>query len=287
MEFTKMHGLGNDFIVIDDMTETIKEELAPVLARAACQRHFGVGGDGLVIIRKSALADVRMRIFNSDGSEAEMCGNAIRCVARYMVETKGCSREEVTVETLNGSVKRVKVIKGGERTEYQVDMGEPVLTAGLIPVSLEESPVLGRPIQVDNRKFLFTAVSMGNPHCVIFVDEIKEKELLAAGALLEQHPLFPRKTNVEFVKVLNKEKIQVLVYERGVGPTLACGTGACAAVVAAALNGLTGRKVTVTLPGGDLDIQWAVNNHVFMTGPAEKVFSGSFDPKWLAGAVDV
>ncbi|HHX77451.1 MAG TPA: diaminopimelate epimerase [Firmicutes bacterium] len=287
MEFTKMHGLGNDFIVIDDMTETIKEELAPELARAACRRHFGVGGDGLVIIRKSAPADVRMRIFNSDGSEAEMCGNAIRCVARYMVETKGYSRDEVTVETLNGSVKRVKVIREGDRTEYQVDMGEPVLTAGLIPVSLEDSPVVGRPIQVDNRKFQFTAVSMGNPHCVIFVDEIKEKELLAAGELLEKHPLFPRKTNVEFVKVLNKEKIQVLVYERGVGPTLACGTGACAAVVAAVLNGLTGRTVTVTLPGGDLYIWWAGNNHVFMTGPAEKVFSGSFDPGWLAGAVDV
>ncbi len=286
MEFIKMHGLGNDFIVIDDMAEKMKIGLAPKLARVICRPHFGVGGDGLVIIRKSAFADVCMRIFNNDGSEAEMCGNAIRCVAKYVVEAKGYSQEEITIETLNG-IKRVKVIKEGDRVEYQADMGEPIFAARLIPVSLGESPVIGQPIQIMGRKFQFTALSMGNPHCVIFVDEIVEKELLEAGALLEKHPLFPKKTNVEFVKVLDKEQIRVLVYERGVGPTLACGTGACAAVVAAALNGLTGRGVTVTLPGGDLYIRWAEDNHVFMSGPAEKVFSGSFDPEELAEMLEV
>ena len=275
MNFTKMHGLGNDFIVVAGE----KELPAGVdqLAIRYCNRFFGIGADGLVFILPSENADFKMRIINSDGSEAEQCGNAIRCVSKYVFDYGLSDKEEITVETLGAGVQKVQLnVQNGKVATVRVDMGQPILGGLQVPTTIDQTEVIDYPIEVEGRHFRFTAVSMGNPHCVIYVDDAVNFDLAAWGPKLEVHPLFPRKTNVEFVTVTNREHTDMRVWERGAGPTLACGTGACATLVSSVLNGLTDRKATVSLKGGDLFIEWdEADNHVYMTGPAEEVFKGT------------
>lgn len=275
MEFTKMHGLGNDFVVIAGEQELPKD--ASELALSLCNRYFGIGADGLVYILPSEKADFRMRIINSDGSEAEQCGNAIRCVAKYVYDNGLTDKQDITIETLGAGVQQVQLtIEHGEVARVRVDMGEPVLEGLKVPTTVDANPVVNYPIKVDGREFAFTAVSMGNPHCVIYVDDAASFDLAAWGPKLETHPMFPRKINVEFVTVHSRTHTDMRVWERGAGPTLACGTGACATVVSSVLNGLTDRQATVSLKGGDLLIEWSESdNHVYMTGPAAVVFKGS------------
>ena len=273
MKFTKMHGIGNDYIYINAFEEEIT---APErLAVAVSHRHFGVGGDGLVLIMPSTVADAKMRMFNSDGSEAEMCGNAIRCVGKFLYDHGIVTKETLTIETLAGIKQLNLEIKMGRVSAVKVDMGEPILQSNLIPVSGEPRIIIKEPISANGRDYQFTAVSMGNPHCVIFVPEITDTMVWTDGPALEGDRLFPRKMNVEFVKVNSEASLTMRVWERGSGETMACGTGACASVVAAILNKLTERVVTVKLLGGELLIEWEpVSNHVFMTGPAVTVFEG-------------
>lgn len=281
MKFTKMQGLGNDYIYINCFTETVTDP--GNLAIKMSDRHFGIGGDGIVLIMPSEKADARMRMFNADGSEAEMCGNAIRCVGKFLYDRQMVSQKEVAIETKAG-IKKLQLTVNGAKVELvRVDMGEPVLQSDLIPVAGNARRVIHEPISIGSHgdsgghDYHYTAVSMGNPHCVIFVPEISDDQVLKDGPLLEVHPLFPKKINVEFVKVIAGDLVQMRVWERGSGETLACGTGASATVVAAVLNNLTGRRVTVKLLGGDLFIEWdEVTNHVFMTGPAVEVFEGEY-----------
>ncbi|WP_334110569.1 diaminopimelate epimerase [Thermodesulfitimonas autotrophica] len=274
LRFLKMHGLGNDFVVVK--ADSVPEQ-PDTLARVVCDRHFGVGADGLVFILPSEKADLRMRIFNPDGSEAEMCGNAIRCVAKYAYESGMVRKTALRVETGAGILMPRLHLAGERVATVEVDMGEPVLERGAIPMDGPPGCVINELLTVAGESFRVTAVSFGNPHCVIFVSDVAAVDLAALGPKIEHHPAFPRRTNVEFVQVLDPERIRVRVWERGAGATLACGTGACAAAVAGALNGLTGRQVRVGLPGGELFIRWAADNHVYMTGPAAAVFAG----EWL------
>lgn len=276
MKFTKMHGLGNDFIFLDQfLPNSDFDELDyPALAKKLCHRQFGIGGDGLILVLPSQVADVRMRIINSDGSEPEMCGNGIRCLARYVYERGYVHKNPLQVETLAG-VLTIKLDLAGDKVEgIQVDMGEPIFQPDLIPVNVLGEPVVGAVLNANGTKWTFSALSMGNPHCVIFVDDMPALDFEHVGPAIEKHSLFPNKTNVEFVQVLSRREIVMKVWERGAGPTLACGTGACAAAVASVLNEKTDRNVLVHLPGGDLKIEWADDNHVYMTGPAAYVFTG-------------
>ncbi|WP_227767013.1 diaminopimelate epimerase [Zhaonella formicivorans] len=276
MKFTKMHGLGNDFVVLEG------KELSPgvdlgELAVKVCDRHFGIGADGLMIILPSEVADIRMRIFNSDGSEAEMCGNGIRCFAKYVYEQGIVKKEEIRVETLAGIIVPRLQIESGSITGICVDMGEPHLDRALIPMLGEPGLVVNETLVVGGQPYQVTAVSMGNPHCVIYTGNLDEIPLAALGRQIETHYVFPKKTNVEFVQILSPNEVRMKVWERGAGETLACGTGACAVAVAGVLNLLTERKVTVHLAGGDLQIFWNEHdNHVYMTGPAETVFNGDY-----------
>ncbi|MEV5024892.1 diaminopimelate epimerase [Paenibacillus sp. LPE1-1-1.1] len=275
MNFTKMNGLGNDFVVIAGEQQLPAD--AAELAIRLCNRFFGVGADGLVYILPSEIADFRMRIINSDGSEAEQCGNAIRCVAKYVYDNGLTDKEEITIETLGAGAQKVQLtVDNGEVSSVRVDMGEPILNGLQVPTTIDAERVIEHPIEVDGREFRFTAVSMGNPHCVIYVDDAVNFDLNTWGPKLETHPLFPRKINVEFVTVNSRSQTDMRVWERGAGPTLACGTGACATVVASVLNGATDRTATVSLKGGDLLIEWnESDNHVYMTGPAAVSFRGS------------
>lgn len=275
MNFTKMHGLGNDFIVVEG--ETKLPDHAAELAVQLCNRFFGIGADGLVYILPSEKADFRMRIMNSDGSEAEQCGNAIRCVAKYVYDNGLTDKENITIETLGAGVQQVQLrVTSGKVETVRVDMGQPILNGLQVPTTIDANPVINHSIEVDGREFHFTAVSMGNPHCVIYVDDAVNFDLNTWGPKLEIHPLFPRKINVEFVTVRSRDYTDMRVWERGAGPTLACGTGACATVVASVLNGVTDRTATVSLKGGDLLIEWnAEDNHVYMTGPAAEVYRGT------------
>jgi len=275
MEFTKMHGLGNDFIVVAG--ERKLPENVSQLATDLCNRFFGIGADGLVYILPSEQADFLMRIMNADGSEAEQCGNAIRCVAKYVYENGLIDRTDITIETIGAGVQPVQLtVQDGVVTAVRVDMGQPILSGLQVPTTIDADRVIAHPVEVDGRTFAFTAVSMGNPHCVIYVDDAVNFDLRTWGPKLETHPLFPRKTNVEFVTVNSRSRTDMRVWERGVGPTLACGTGACATVVSSVLNGLTERTATVSLKGGDLHIEWSeADNHVYMTGPAATVFTGT------------
>ena len=277
MEFIKMHGLGNDFVFLDHFSVSDEDVDYPELARKLCHRQFGIGGDGLAVILPSNVADARMRIFNPDGSEPEMCGNAIRCFARYVYDQGILISDPMLVETGAGILKLNLFIKEGQVQGVQVDMGEPILRADLIPVLGEGEPVVGQSIEVLGETYLYTAVSMGNPHCVIFVEDFSKLDFDRVGPAIEKHPLFPRKTNVEFIQINSPKEMTMKVWERGAGPTLACGTGACASTVAAVLNNKTERAVTVHLPGGDLFIEWGLDNRVYMTGPASYVFKG----QWL------
>jgi diaminopimelate epimerase len=279
MKFTKMHGLGNDFIVV--YGEHKLPEHAPKLSIAVCDRFFGIGADGLVYILPSDKADFMMRIINSDGSEAEQCGNAIRCIAKYVYDYGYTDKTEVTIETIGAGVQPVELtVDDGKVVSVRVDMGKPILNGLLVPTTIDAEPVLAQPIEADGRTFEFTAVSMGNPHCVIYVEDAVNFELLQWGPMLETHALFPKKINVEFATVKSRSSIDMRVWERGAGPTLACGTGACATLVSSVLNGLTERAATVSLKGGDLFIEWnEEDGHVYMTGPATEVYKGIMEWK--------
>jgi diaminopimelate epimerase len=275
MNFTKMHGLGNDFIIVAGEKELPAD--ADQRAIQLCNRFFSIGADGMVYILPSNHADFKMRIINSDGSEPEQCGNAIRCVSKYVYDHKLIDKTEITVETLGAGVQKVQLnVQDGKVRTVRVDMGQPILSGLQVPTTVDEAKVINYPIEVDGKEFRFTAVSMGNPHCVIYVEDAVNFDLATWGPKLEVHPMFPRKINVEFVTVKNRTYTDMRVWERGAGPTLACGTGACATLVSSVLNGLTDREATVSLKGGDLFIEWnEADNHVYMTGPAEEVFTGT------------
>lgn len=276
MDFVKMHGLGNDFVIMEIDSWEAADSLQPY-AGMICDRNFGVGADGLVAIGKDLKMDIFMRIFNPDGSEPEMCGNGIRCVARYAYERGLVHNPQLSVRTLAGPRYPVVELNNNIVSSIKVDMGEPVLERSLIPVQGEGSTV-GIPLETSHGTMEVTAVSMGNPHCITFVEDVEKTPIAIWGAELEVHPLFPAKTNVEFIQVLDRNEMIMRVWERGAGITLACGTGACATLVAAVLNDLTDRKALVHLLGGDLLIEWnQENNHVYMTGPAKQVFRGSID----------
>lgn len=268
-----MQALGNDFIVIDARKSDIAEPVAlrepSALSRRLCKRRFGIGADQLLLLSGSATADFKMRIFNADGSEVEMCGNGIRCLAKYIWDRKLNDKKILDIETQAGVIRPEKT---GDMV--RVDMGEPVMEAGKIPVNLEET-VIDYGLGIENKTFPVTCVSMGNPHAVIFIDNVLNFPVSYYGPKIENHSLFPRRTNVEFVEILNPAEIKMRVWERGSGETMACGTGACAGAVASNIKGFAERKVTVHLEGGDLLIEWAEDNHVYMTGPAEEVFEGS------------
>ena len=280
IKFTKMHGLGNDFILIDCLDKELgNHSYLSNLSKKLCDRHFGIGADGLIFILPSEKTDLQMKIYNSDGTEAQMCGNGIRCFAKYAYENKIISKIKFTIETLAGIITPELIFKGKEISGIKVDMGIPKLERKEIPMEGENTPtVVNETLKIDSKTiFQITCVSMGNPHCITFVNDIQSIPVEEIGPKIENHPLFPEKTNAEFIQVLNKQEINFRVWERGAGETLACGTGACAALVATILNKKTDREAIIHLPGGDLDIQWADNGHVYMTGPAELAFKGKME----------
>lgn len=273
LKFTKMHGAGNDYIYMNGFTQTIENPSA--LALTLSDRHFGIGSDGLVLILPSETADLRMQMFNSDGSEAEMCGNASRCVGKYAFDNGLTQKTEISLETKAG-IKYISLLEGDKTSrKVTVDMGEPILEAQKIPVIADKSPVLNHPLVIDGKEWRISCVSMGNPHAVIFTEGISNLDLPVIGPKFETNPIFPRKTNTEFIEVIDRKTLNMRVWERGAGETLACGTGACAATVAAILNGHTERKTTIHLLGGKLEVEWRESdNHVYMTGEAVTVFEG-------------
>ena len=277
MKFTKWQGCGNDFLLIDCRENELADYGA--FAKKSCDRHFGVGGDGVLVILDSDKADFRMRIFNADGSEAEMCGNGIRCFARYLYDNHITDKKKFTVETGAGILVPEIVEKDGVVTGVRVDMGEPVLEADKIPMAgYGNRRVVNEPVEVAGRKWNITGVSMGNPHCVVFVDDIKTTPIEEVGPIFEVQERYPKKTNTEFVQVLDRQHMRMRVWERGAAITLACGTGACATLTAAVLNGKTDRRAEITLDGGKLDIEWSEkDNHIYMTGPAVQVFAGEVE----------
>jgi diaminopimelate epimerase len=271
MNFWKMHGLGNDYIVIDNRDDKIDSAEAVKLARKLCERRFSVGADGLLLVSNSVLADVKMRIFNADGSEAEMCGNGIRCFAKYCYENNIARKDEFTVETAAG-IKRVWLtVRNDEVKTVKVDMGVPNWDRIALPMQ-GKGLCINEDLELDEENYKVTCLSMGNPHCVIFVDNLDEFPVQYVGPIIENHEAFPKRTNVGFVQILNKNELKVRVWERGCGETLACGTGTCAAVAAANKLKKVGNKVTVHVLGGDLQVE--VAEHLFLNGPAEKVFEG-------------
>lgn len=273
MKFTKMHGCGNDYVYVNLFEEQIGDPAK--VSIAVSDRHFGIGSDGLITIGPSEIADFRMRIYNADGSEAEMCGNGIRCVAKYVYDHKLTDKAEITVETGAG-VKTLQLTAEDDKvTLVRVDMGEPILTPDEIPVVADGDRVVDEPIVVDDKEWRMTCVSMGNPHAVVFVDDVAHFELEKYGPLFENHVRFPKRTNTEFVQIVSRNEAIMRVWERGSAETWACGTGTCATVMACILNGLTDNEVLVHLRGGDLRIAYdAKSNHIFMTGPATEVFEG-------------
>lgn len=304
IKFAKMHGLGNDFILIDCRDKAISDQLSAIseLGKRLCDRRFGIGADQLLLLYPSHIADFKMRIFNADGSEVETCGNGIRCFAKYIWDRGLSQKRVIEVETLAGIIRPEK-IDGLVR----VDMGVPIFEPGKIPVRIVQSSefvppphppltkggrggvkegfrgIIDYPLKIEDREFKITCISMGNPHAVIVVDNVSGFPVAYYGPMIESHHLFPNRTNVEFVEVLNPSEIRMRVWERGAGETMACGTGASAAAVASHLKGLTEKSVTVHLNGGDLSIEWAGDNHVYMTGPAAEVFTGEINLKNIGG----
>ncbi len=273
IKFTKMHGLGNDYVYIDAINQKIENESS--LAKFVSNRHFGIGSDGLILICKSEIADFKMRMFNSDGSEAEMCGNGIRCVGKFVYDKGLTNKTTVKIETLAGIKTLILNTKDGKVGTARVDMGEPILEAEKIPVISTEKTVKNLELEAENKKFKFTCVSMGNPHAITIVENTKKFDVEKYGKVLEIDKAFPKKANIEFAQIIDRQNINMRVWERGAGETLACGTGACATAVACNLNGLTDRKVNIELLGGTLNIEWnETDNHVYMTGPAVTVFDG-------------
>jgi len=272
VRFTKMHGLGNDFVVIEELAEGTRDWVA--LAPRLCDRHFGIGADGLAVLQTGEKTGYRLRIFNADGSEAEMCGNALRVAGKYLFE-RGLTKESVFQLEMQQAVKTLRLLLADGLVEaVEVDMGRPVLESSAVPVGGPARRVIGEELAAAGQVFKVTAVSMGNPHCVIFGGDPEDIPLGEWGSAIEGHPLFPRKTNVEFAEVLSSREVRLRVFERGVGETLACGSGACAVLVAGVLNGLLERLCRVHLPGGTLLVEWRENGHVYMTGPATEVFHG-------------
>lgn len=279
IKFAKMHGAGNDYVYVNCFEETVSDPVA--LARQVSNRNFGIGSDGLILIMPSEVADVRMRMFNSDGSESEMCGNGIRCVAKYAFDHGLVDQKVITVETGAGILNLMLFTNEADQVErVRVNMGRPRLTRGEIPMTgSPEEQVINTELKVLDRTFHITCVSMGNPHCVIFVDNVAEFPLAKYGPAIENHPMFPNRTNVEFVEVISPTEIRQRTWERGAGETLACGTGSSAVTVAGVLNERTERHLLNHLLGGDLEMEWAEDGSVFMTGPAVQVFEGVFDPQ--------
>jgi diaminopimelate epimerase len=283
MRFTKMHGAGNDYVYVNCFDEPMPKDPAE-LARRVSDRHFGIGGDGLILICPSTVADARMRMFNADGSEAEMCGNGIRCVAKYVYD-HGLSRNPtLRIETGNGVLTLDLIVVEERVRRVRVDMGQPILEPARVPTTLPGNPALaGSPaadveLDLGECQLAVTCVSMGNPHCITFVEEPTDRWVLSIGPRVENDRHFPKRINAEFVQVLSPGEVRMRVWERGSGETMACGTGACAVCVASALTGRTSRKILAHLPGGDLELEWAADNHVYMTGEAVEVFSGD----WIA-----
>lgn len=273
MKFTKMHGLGNDYVYVDTFDQSVPDPAA--MAIAVSRPHFGVGADGLVLIGPSTEADYAMRMFNADGSEGEMCGNAVRCIGKYVHDRGLTAKTRVTLAT-RGGIKTLELrLQGGSVEQVTVDLGEPALGPASLPVTLAGAQVLNHPLSIDGQTHHISCVSMGNPHAVIFVDDPRAVDVHGIGRQIEHHPLFPKRTNVEFVRVWRRDLLEMRVWERGSGETLACGTGAAASLVAAVLNGLADRSAVVQLTGGELHVHWdARDNHVYQTGPATFVFDG-------------
>jgi diaminopimelate epimerase len=271
MKFWKMHGLGNDYVIIDNRNSIIKEEDTSKLAQKLCERRFSIGADGLILVSDSATADIKMRIFNLDGSEAEICGNGIRCFSKYCYENNIVRKTELTIETLAGLKKTRLIIEDQVVTQVEVDMGIPLFEKSQIPMKGQDR-CINEDLTIDGTTFQITCLSVGNPHCVIFVDNVDEAPIHVVGPKIENHPVFPNRINVVFAEILKKDRLKVRVWERGCGETLACGTGACAAVIAGNVIGKTEKKVVVCLRGGELEIY--TSEHVFMKGSAEKIFEG-------------
>lgn len=275
MKFTKMHGLGNDYVYVNCLKEHI--ENPPAAARFISDRHFGIGSDGLIMINPSKQADFEMEMYNADGSRGEMCGNGIRCVAKYVYDYGLTDQTHISIETLGGIKYLDLIVEEGRVRLVKVDMGSPVLEAEQIPIIGLGNRVLDEPIRVDDMEYRITGVSMGNPHGVVFLKDVKNLEIEKIGPLFEHHECFPNRVNTEFAHVLDRQTAEMRVWERGSGETLACGTGACAVAVACVLNGYTEEEVTVKLLGGELQIRWdREKDRVYMTGPAEVVFDGEW-----------
>ena len=274
IRFTKMHGCGNDYVYINGFSEHIANEDKPGFVKTVSDRHFGIGSDGVIFINPSDIADFEMEMYNADGTRAQMCGNGIRSVAKYVYDRHLTDKEEMTIESM-GKIKYITVFpENGKAKRIKVDMGEPILEAKKIPVISNEEKVIDEPIFTDDKEYRMTCVSMGNPHAVIFLDPdtLNIEEL---GPKFEYHVRFPERINTEFVIVLDRKNVKMRVWERGTGETLACGTGCCATAVACILNGLTDDEITVHVRGGDINVKWdKETNHIFMTGPAEFVFDG-------------
>ncbi|MBI3912533.1 MAG: diaminopimelate epimerase [Armatimonadetes bacterium] len=277
MKFTKMHGLGNDFVVVDGFTETLSEDRLPFLAREVCDRHFGIGADGLILLLPSQQADLQMRIFNADGSEADACGNGIRCLGKFAYERGKIRETRFTVETKAGLVPLELEVRNGFVEQVRVDIATPSFARGKIPmVGPPDEEAMGERLQVGGRELEVTCLSVGNPHCVAFLPAVDDEIVRGLGPLIERYPAFPCRINAEFVEVLDRRTLRMRVWERGAGETQACGTGACAALVAAARSGRTERRATVRLLGGDLFIEWTDENRILMTGPATQVYVGEY-----------
>ena len=271
-----MHGLGNDYVYVNCFEEKIDNP--PAVARFVSDRHFGIGSDGLIMINPSKTADFEMEMYNADGSRGEMCGNGIRSVAKYVYDYGLTDKTQISVETLGGIKYLDLTVEDGKVSLVKVDMGKPELEADLIPIISEREQVIDEPIEVDGKEYHMTGVSMGNPHAVIYVDDVKGLDLEKIGSKFENHERFPKRINTEFVHCIDRQTVEMRVWERGSGETLACGTGACAVAVSSILNNLTDTQVTVKLLGGDLQIEWdREKDRVFMTGPATVVFDGVID----------
>lgn len=285
MKFTKMHGCGNDYIYVNGFAEHIDADRKPELVRRLSDRHFGIGGDGVIFINPGKSAAFEMEMYNADGTRAQMCGNGIRCVAKYVYDHGLTDQTDIAIESF-GRVKYLELTPGsdGKVSTVKVNMGEPVLRAAEIPVISDNEQVVSEAIEVDGKVYEMTCVSMGNPHAVVFIDDadIKDLDIEAVGPYFENHARFPERTNTEFVRIIDRNNVQMRVWERGTGETLACGTGCCATAVACVLNGLTDTKVNVSVPGGEILCEWdRQDNVVYMTGPAATVFEGEIDEKMI------
>lgn len=274
MNFTKMHGIGNDYVYVDCTKRELKKP--EEIARFVSDRHFGIGSDGLILIKRSEVADFYMDMYNADGSKGEMCGNGIRCVAKYVYDYGLTDKKELTIETLAGIKELVLTIEEDKVAKVRVNMGAPILAPEKIPVLASKEPVVKEPIVVDDKEWEMTCVSVGNPHAIVFLEEpVSTFPIEKVGPSFEHHKRFSNRINTEFVEVINRDRIKMRVWERGANETFACGTGACASVVAAILNGYCNKKVTVELLGGELEIEWKdADNGIYMTGSATTVFDG-------------